>query len=81
VFDTDMPAIPAQLAETVPAPVTIAAVSAGSRVRDAFAQFTPSDPKKPEPKLARKRKSAKNHVNPPTVLAAQQPRFGFLANN
>jgi hypothetical protein len=83
VFDTDMPAItPAQLAkeETVPAPATIAAVSAGDRVRDAFAQFTPSDPKKPEPKLPPKRKIAKSR-NPPTVVAAQQPRFGFLANN
>jgi hypothetical protein len=82
VFDTSMPVIPAQLATAgadVPAPTTIAAVSAGARVRDAFAQFTPADPKKPEPKLLPKRKIAKSR--PTTVLAAQQPRFGFLANN
>jgi hypothetical protein len=84
VFDTNMPAIvPAQLAkaETVPAPATIAVVSAGDRVRDAFAQFTPADPRKPEPKLPPKRKVAKTRANSPTVLAAQQPRFGFLTNN
>jgi hypothetical protein len=88
VFDTNMPApmpapIPAQIAkvETVPAPATIAAVSAGDRVRDAFAQFAPADSKKLEPKLPPKRKIVKTRVNPTTVLAAQQPRFGFLANN
>jgi hypothetical protein len=83
VFDTNMPVIiPAQLATAgvdVPAPTTIAALSAGARVRDAFAQFTPADPKKPEPKPLPKRKIAKSR--PTTVLAAQQPRFGFLANN
>jgi hypothetical protein len=83
IFDTSMPAIiPAQLATAgadVPTPTTIAAVSAGGRVRDAFAQFSPADPKKPEPKLPPKRKIAKSR--PATVLAAQQPRFGFLANN
>jgi hypothetical protein len=84
VFDTRIAAIiPAQLTrvETVPAPATIAAVSAGDRVRDAFAQFVPSDSKKPVLKPPPKRKSAKNRTNPPTILAAQQPRFGFLANN
>jgi hypothetical protein len=85
-FDTSMtPTIPAQLvkaekAETVPVPATIAAVSAGERVRDAFGQFTPADSRKPDPKLPPKRKVAKNRVNSPTVVAAQQPRFGFLAN-
>jgi hypothetical protein len=83
VFDTSMPVvIPTQLATAeagVPAPTTVAAVSAGARVRDAFAQFTPADPRKPEPKLLPKRKIAKSR--PTTVLAAQQPRFGFLANN
>jgi hypothetical protein len=82
-FDTSMtPIIPAQLvkAETLPIPATIAAVSAGERVRDAFGQFTPADSKKPDPKLPPKRKVVKNRVNSPTVVAAQQPRFGFLAN-
>ena len=83
VFDTNAPTIvPAQLATAeahVPAPTKIAAVSAGARVRNSFAQFTPADPKKPEPKLLPKRKIARSR--PTTVLAAQQPRFGFLANN
>jgi hypothetical protein len=83
VFDTNMPAIvPTQLATAgadVPPPTTIAAVSAGARVRGAFAQFTPADPKKPEPRLLPKHKIAKSR--PKTILAAQQPRFGFLANN
>jgi hypothetical protein len=81
-FDTNMPApVPAQLVreETVPAPTAISAVSAADRVRGAFAQFTPSDSRKSEPKPPPKRKIAKGR--PPTVLAAQQPRFGFLANN
>jgi hypothetical protein len=85
-FDTSMtPIIPAQLvkaekAETVPVPATIAAVSAGERVRDAFGQFTPADSRKPDTKLPPKRKLVKSRVNSPTVVAAQQPRFGFLAN-
>jgi hypothetical protein len=83
VFDTSIQAIPAQLVktETVAAPTTIAVVSAGDRVHDAFAQFVPADSRKPAPKLPPKRKIAKNRVGPPTVLAAQQPRFGFWANN
>ncbi|SRR5260370_998663 len=92
VFDTSLPTIvPAQTAKTepvVPAPATVADVSAKVRVRDAFAQlpFDPkqaqlSDPKKPDPKLQRKRKIAKRRVAPPTVLVAQQPQFGFFANN
>ena len=84
VFDTSVPAIvPAQLAkpETAPAPATVAAVSAGDRVHDAFAQFVPADSRKPAPKLPPKRKIAKSRVKPPTILAAQQPRFGFFANN
>jgi hypothetical protein len=84
VFDTSTPAIvPAPLVkpEAVPAPATVAAISAVDRVHDSFAQFTPADSKKLRPKLPPKRKFAKSRVNPPTVLAAQQPRFGFFANN
>jgi hypothetical protein len=92
VFDTSLPTIvPAKTANTepvVPAPATVADVSAKVRVRDAFAQlpFDPkqaqlSDPKKPDSKLQRKRKIAKRRVAPPTVLVAQQPQFGFFANN
>jgi hypothetical protein len=82
VFDTSVPAIvPAQLAKAETVPTPIAAVVAADRVRAAFAQFTPTDSRKPAPKLPPKRKIAKSRVNPPTVLAAQQPRFGFWANN
>jgi hypothetical protein len=60
------------------------------KVRDAFAQLQPSDLKQaelPDPKKAElkpqppKRKIAKKRVappvGPPTMLVAQQPRFGF----
>jgi hypothetical protein len=88
VFDTSVPAFtPALLAKTeaavpVRAPTTVADVSAKVRVREAFAQLQPSDLKKPEPApKPRKRKIAKKRVAPPTVLVAQQPQFGFFANN
>ena len=76
-----------------PAPATVADVSAKARVRDAFAQLQPSeqlsepkqlqqsDLKKPEPKLQPKRKIAKRRAAPQMVLVAQQPQFGFFANN
>jgi hypothetical protein len=84
VFDTSIPTIiPPQTAKAeavVPAPAPVADVSAKVRVREAFAQFVPPDPKKPEPKLQRKRKIAKSRVAPPVVLVAQQPRFGFFDN-
>ena len=93
VFDTSIPAIAlapaAKMATSVPTPVTVADVSAKAPVRDAFAQIPSSDPKpaqlsdekKPEPKLQRKRKIAKSRVTAPIVLVAQQPQFGFFANN
>ena len=92
VFDTNIhPSAPAQTAQTeavAAAPAPLADVSAKVRVRDAFAQlpFDPklapaSDPKKPEAKLPPKRKVAKRHVAPPTMLVAQQPQFGFFGNN
>jgi hypothetical protein len=81
-FDTSIPTItPMQPAKTEDAaPATVAQVSP-ARVREAFAQLEPSEQKKPEPKPLRKRKIAKKRVAPPTVLVAQQPRFGFFANN
>jgi hypothetical protein len=85
VFDTSLPTIiplttaKADAAAVSPAPAQVAEVSAKVRVRDAFAQL-PFDPKT-EPKLQPKRKIAKRHVAPPTVLVAQQPHFGFFANN
>jgi hypothetical protein len=93
VFDTSIRAVaPVQIAKAqadVPAPVTAADISAKVRVREAFAQLQPSDAKqiessylkKPEPKLQPKRKIARKRVAPPTVLMAQQPQFGFFANN
>jgi hypothetical protein len=87
VFDTSIPTIvPAQTVKAevvVPTPVlAIAAdVSAKARVREAFAQLVPPEPKKPETKLQRKRNIAKNHAAPPMVVVAQQPRFGFFDNS
>jgi hypothetical protein len=86
VFDTSMPTItPRPAANTVAnvaAPATVADVSAKVRVREAFAQLPlqPSDLKKPEPKQQHKRRIAKSRPNPPTMLVAQQPRFGFFDN-
>jgi hypothetical protein len=92
VYDTSRPIIvPVRTAKAetvVPAPAMVADISAKVRVRDAFAQlpFDPkqtqlSDPKKSEPKLTPKRKIAKRQAAPPMVLVAQQPQFGFFANN
>jgi hypothetical protein len=91
IYDTNLPTIvpaPAQTVAAVPAPETVSDVTTKVRVRDAFAQlpFDPkqaqlSDPRKAEPKLPPKRKIAKKRVAPPTVLVAQQPHFGFFANN
>lgn len=83
VFDTSLPTIiPALTAKTevsVPAPPTVADVSAKLRVLDSFAQST--DQKKPEPKLQRKRKIARSRVVARMVQVAQQPRFGFFAKD
>jgi hypothetical protein len=87
VFDTSLPTIvPAQSvkAEAVvqaPPPTIVADASAKARVREAFAQLVPPEPKKPEPKLQRKRKIAKYRAAPPMVQVAQQPRFGFFDNS
>jgi hypothetical protein len=88
VFDTNLPTIvPAQTVKAdavVPAPpppTIVADVSAKARVREAFAQLVPPEPKKPEPKLQPKRKIAKYRAAPPMVQVAQQPRFGFFDNS
>jgi len=85
VFDTSIETIvPVQTAKAeadVPPPTPVADVSAKARVREAFAQFVPTEPKKPEAKPQRKRKIAKSRVAPPMVQVAQQPRFGFFGNN
>ena len=93
VFDTStsaFTAVPTLKAEAAVPASTVADTSAKARVRDAYAQLQPSDSKPtqlsdartPEPKLQRKRKIAKSRVSRPTMLVAQQPRFGFFfANN
>jgi|SRR6266436_3453523 len=85
VFDTNLPTIVPQQTATIlvraPAQTTVADVSAKSRALQSFAEFKPSEPKKPEPKPVHKRRIARAHVVPPMELVAQQPRFGFFANN
>jgi hypothetical protein len=85
VFDTNLPTIvPPQTATKVvsaPAQTTVADVSAKSRALQSFAELKPSEPKKTEPKPLHKRRVAKARVVPPMELVAQQPRFGFFANN
>jgi hypothetical protein len=93
VFDTStsaFTAVPTLKAEAAVPASTVADTSAKARVRDAYAQLQPSgskptqlsDARTPEPKLQRKRKIAKSRVSRPTMLVAQQPRFGFFfANN
>ncbi len=94
VFDTTRPTItPATTGMTeanVTAPASVADPPAKVRVREAFAQLTPSssnqllpaDPGKPDPKPRRKRKTvARGYTGPPTILVAQQPRFGLFGNS
>ncbi len=93
VFDTARPTItPATasvMAANAPAAMKVADLPPKVRVREAFAQLTPpssnqlkpADPKKPELKLPRKHKNvARGSTGPPTILAAQQPRFGLFGN-
>jgi hypothetical protein len=87
VFDTSAPTIvpaPTQTASVAPAaaaPERVADVSTKVTARDAYAQLTPADLKKPETKPAHKRKVAKRRPGPPTMLVAQRPQFGLFANN
>lgn len=91
---TEVPPQIASMAASVTAQKTVADVSTTASAREAFAQL-PMDPKQaqlsaatnPErtaaikPKLQPKRKIAKRRAAPPMVLVAQQPQFGFFANN
>jgi hypothetical protein len=88
VYDTSLPTIVppkveiAAAAVVVPAPV--AEVSAKARVRESFAQLKPGDDPKPEAKPLPKRKVAKTRSarsTQPMMRVAQQPHFGFFANN
>ena len=80
VFDTNMPTIVPPIAPALVAKAE-AAVPAQARGLQAFAQLKPSEPRKPEPKPQHKRKIAKTRFAPPMVVVAQQPRFGFFAND
>lgn len=100
VFDTSMgpvttsaPAAIAQ-ADTAASPkVEAPSITAKARVREAFAQFTPAEPRQDakanlkaqaQPQVQPKRKAvakvAKVHIGRPLVLASQQPRFGWFDN-
>ncbi len=82
VYDTSLPTIvppEVEMAAAVPAP--IAEMPAKARVRESFAQFRPADDPKPEAKPLPKRKVAKARAAPPMMRVAQQPNFGFFANN
>lgn len=79
-FDTSRPTIipaPVRTAEAIAPATTVTDTNAPVHSRDAFAQL--QTPKKPEPKLPPKRRTARSHVRP-TMLVAQQPRFGFFTN-
>jgi hypothetical protein len=96
VLDTTRPTItPATTAVTeasVAAPASVADLPARVRVREAFAQLTPTksdqlqpaNPRKPDPdpKPQRKHKAvARGYADPPVILVAQQPRFGFFGSS
>jgi hypothetical protein len=95
VFDTSAPTVvPVTVVAAVPAPTQTAknetrvaapagVADAGTKAtaRDAFAQLTPSDLKKVNPKPQQKRRIAKRHVAPPPMQVAQRPQFGLFANN
>lgn len=83
VFDTSRPAIvppQTQAVAAVQPPANAPEFSAKARVREAFAQFVPPEPKKPAPKVQHKRKIAQRHAAPPMMLVAQQPQFGLFGN-
>jgi hypothetical protein len=73
VFDTSLPTI---VPTSVAATEIVAPTPPKASTREAFAQVAES--KKPDPKPPRKRKIVKPRMGPPTVLVAQQPRFGFF---
>ena len=96
VFDTSM--APVAASATIAQAATLASpkaeapsITAKARVREAFAQFTPAEPKRDakadlraqaqvQPKRKVATRVAKVHVGRPLVLASQQPRFGWFDN-
>ena len=95
VYDTSLPtivppAVTAQASAAVAAPSPVAAValdaSAQARVRETFAQFVPSEAKKPEAQVQRKRKVARSRPAPmqgaqPQMRVAQQSQYGFFGGS
>lgn len=93
VYDTSLPTIvpppvTVQASAPVAAPSPVAAVpfdaSAQARVRETFAQFVPSEAKKPE--VQRKRKVARSRPAPtqgaqPQMRVAQQSHYGFFGGS
>jgi hypothetical protein len=90
VYDTSLPTIvpsPTMTAQAVapPAPAE-APATAQARVRETFAQYVPTEAKKPEPQVQRKRKIAKSRpmqmAQPPQMrVAQQQSHFGFFGGS
>ena len=86
VYDTSLPTIVPPKVEMVAAavvPEPVAEMPPKARVRESFAQFRPADERKPEAKPLPKRKIAKVRTAPQSqpMRVAQQPNFGFFANN
>jgi hypothetical protein len=95
VYDTSIPTIvPPTLAVQAAAPVAtpspVAAApsdaSAQARMRETFAQVVPSEAKKPEAQVQRKRKVARNRTAPmqgaqPQMRVAQQSQYGFFGGS
>lgn len=94
VYDTSLPTIvppPALMARAVAPSVPAAApaspladATAQARVRETFAEFVPTEAKKPEPQAQRKRKVAKTRpAQPmqPQMRVAQQSQFGFFGGS
>jgi hypothetical protein len=84
VYDTSLPTIAppaATVQAAAAAPPVVAEASAQARVRETFAQFVPTEAKKPEPQVQRKRKIAKSQSTPPKgppMRFAQQSQYGFF---
>jgi hypothetical protein len=92
VFDTTFPTTTAptrpMIEAAVSAPANAAEVSAKAGPRQAFALLSPSSPNqlqvaepRRELKPQRKRRTvARSYTGQPTLLVAQQPRFGLFGN-
>ena len=79
----DAPAETTSAAIQTAQPAAAADISAKARVRESLAQVRPSEEKKPEAKLAPKRKLARTHAAPPPMrlVEQQQPRFGWFGTD